>query len=448
MGAMASRDPSGYLLIGALFGLYMYGVGLGNYTLRKRIEYTPTSKAIAVAPGLAEVAGEVRALVSPVVSPYAQVPCAYYVCRVFRWSGSGKRRRKHLHRKLESPDPLCVEDDTGRVEVRPDPEAGLADKSLIARILPKGQVGYFLDVDVKRSWGGKGLLGSAPLEPAMEAFLRANAPDLLDYRDRIEVEETYIREGDPLYVLGPAKSVEGPGGSARMLIQNDAEVFCVADGQEKNALARLSWQTWLMLLGGPLVFGGAGGILALHLFRGAWWAMAPVAMGTGAMYAYLVVVVVLQMYNGLVVLRANIDRARANTDALLQRRRELIPRLAEVVRGYAEHERGMQQSVAAMRAGTMDVGAREWVALAEGYPALGADANFRSFQKELERTEEWIAASRGFINDSIQLFNAKIQSFPYLLFAPAMGLTPMAHESYAAAHGEPAEAAPDPPSSS
>ncbi|MDE1798416.1 MAG: LemA family protein [Candidatus Micrarchaeota archaeon] len=422
---MSSDRAGGYLFVGAMIGLWAYLMGIGHYRLRKKIQYTPTSKAISVAPGLAEVAGTAGVVAEPVAAPYTGQACAYFLTRTYTWSGSGKNRSRNLYGQTESPQPIYVEDDTGRVMLRPDPAAG-KKQGILDSIIPKGQIGYFIDVDVKKTWSGKGLLGTGSFEPGMKEFLQAHYPKLLDYHDRVDVEETYIKEKDPIYVLGPARVADGPDGAAQMLIQNDRNVFCVADGSEKNALADVSKHIYLMLLGGPLLFGACLSALILYYAgAGGMWMVSLVEWVVGAMYAYLGAITLLEMYNGLVVLKNNVERARANTDALLQRRADLLPQLEKVVSGYAKYEKSLNGRMAQLRAGAVGESGKTVIGIAEAYPKLKANENFLSFQAQLEKTEEWIAASRQFINDSVMLYNTQVSSFPYLLFAPLMGLRPM-----------------------
>ncbi len=69
------------------------------------------------------------------------------------------------------------------------------------------------------------------------------------------------------------------------------------------------------------------------------------------------------------------------------------------------------------------------LAIAENYPKLMAAGNYKALSGELVNTENWIAGSRQYIRDSIELFNTKIGSFPYFLYAPLAGLKPLAYES-------------------
>jgi LemA protein len=116
----------------------------------------------------------------------------------------------------------------------------------------------------------------------------------------------------------------------------------------------------------------------------------------------------------------------------LKRRHDLIPNLIETVKGYAAHERqtldevvqarnaavaaqGPQQ--AAQAENVLSGALRQLFALSESYPDLKANQNFLSLQEELTSTEDRIAYSRQFYNDSVQKYNTKIQTFPTVIVA-------------------------------
>ena len=141
-------------------------------------------------------------------------------------------------------------------------------------------------------------------------------------------------------------------------------------------------------------------------------------------------------YNRLVRSRVRIDEAWAQIDAQLQRRHNLIPNLVESVKGYAAHERATFEEVTAARAravsvsGPADLSEAENVlsqalgrllAIAEAYPDLKADANFRRLQEELAHTENMVAGARGHYNASVRTYDEARQVFPTSLVAGALG---------------------------
>lgn len=160
-------------------------------------------------------------------------------------------------------------------------------------------------------------------------------------------------------------------------------------------------------------------------------------MGWGIMGLLAVLVVyAIMTYNGLVTMRQRTNQAFADIDVQLKQRHDLIPNLVETVKGYAAHEKstfdaviqarnaaqgatGVQATAAAEQQLSGAVG--RLLALGEAYPDLKASANFQQLQADLGNVEDKLAAARRFFNNAVSEFNAAIQAFPAMLFAPQMG---------------------------
>lgn len=145
----------------------------------------------------------------------------------------------------------------------------------------------------------------------------------------------------------------------------------------------------------------------------------------------LAVIFVITQYNRLIRLNVSVDEAFAQIEVQLKRRSDLIPNLVETVKGYAAHEKEAFEKVVAARAqatsatGVHDVAVadgqltqalRGLLAVAEAYPDLKASANFLQLQDELATTENKVAFSRQFYNDSVRSLNQTIKTFPGNLF--------------------------------
>jgi LemA protein len=150
----------------------------------------------------------------------------------------------------------------------------------------------------------------------------------------------------------------------------------------------------------------------------------------------LLVISLITLYNRLVRLRNRVDNAWAQIEVQLKRRWDLIPNLVETVKGYAAHERETFEAVTQARAGAQQARTPQESAQAEGilgqalgrlfavaeaYPELQADENFRQLQTELGETENRIAISRQVYNDTVLTFNNAVQTFPGLVLAGPFG---------------------------
>lgn len=150
----------------------------------------------------------------------------------------------------------------------------------------------------------------------------------------------------------------------------------------------------------------------------------------------LLIVFGIAIYNSLVALRQQVDNAWAQIDVQLKRRYDLIPNLVETVKGYMNFEQETLQKVIEARSAAMSAqgpaakGAAEGAltqalggifAIAEAYPELKSNTNMLQLQEELSTTENKIAYSRQFYNDSVMQFNTKTEQFPSSIFANMFG---------------------------
>ena len=146
----------------------------------------------------------------------------------------------------------------------------------------------------------------------------------------------------------------------------------------------------------------------------------------------IVVIAVIAMYNGLVKARIKVDNAWSQIDVQLQRRFDLIPNFVETVKGYMTHESETFEKIAELRtawANTQSVAEKASLdnqlsdalktimAVSEGYPDLKANQNFSELSEELRNTENKISFSRQFYNDTVTMYNTKLEVFPSNIIA-------------------------------
>jgi len=129
-----------------------------------------------------------------------------------------------------------------------------------------------------------------------------------------------------------------------------------------------------------------------------------------------------------------------------QRRADLVPNLVNTVKGFAAQEQKVLIDVTNARArvgsiqatpelvndaaafqkftqaqGELTGALNRLLVVAEAYPQLKSDANFRDLQAQLEGTENRIAVARNRYIQAVQQYNVTVRSFPSNLTAMAFG---------------------------
>ena len=141
-------------------------------------------------------------------------------------------------------------------------------------------------------------------------------------------------------------------------------------------------------------------------------------------------------YNSLVGLRNKVHDQFSQIDIQLKRRFDLIPNLVETVKGYAKHESETLEKVIAARnnyanaktdaekleaSKEMSRGVMNIMALAEAYPDLKANTNFVDLQNQLKKKKKKISYARQFYNDSVLMYNNKVEMIPSNIIASIFG---------------------------
>ena len=166
----------------------------------------------------------------------------------------------------------------------------------------------------------------------------------------------------------------------------------------------------------------------------------------------LIVIIFFSYFNRFAVLGNRIDNSLSQIDVQLKRRADLIPNLIETVKGYTKHENAAIKAVTEARKALVSAGdvekkvkaneklesaLKSVFALAENYPNLKANENFLQLQNELATTEDKVAYSRQYYNDSILSYNTLCTTMPGLFFANLYGKKKREYLQIAAKEREP-----------
>lgn len=147
----------------------------------------------------------------------------------------------------------------------------------------------------------------------------------------------------------------------------------------------------------------------------------------------------IKAYNGLVALRERVKNALSQIDVQLQKRFDLVENLVQTVKGYTKLEQGIWERFADARGGyarAKEAGDVEGMSKAAGecnsvlsrlmvvseqYPELKADKHYSQLMTDLKDFEKPIAYARQFYNDTVNIYNNKVQMFPSSIVANAKG---------------------------
>ena len=131
----------------------------------------------------------------------------------------------------------------------------------------------------------------------------------------------------------------------------------------------------------------------------------------------------------------SVETAKADVDTQLQRRYNVLTELAECVKQYDKHEYETLTAVIEARGSNItDSEAEEVVAqinaVAEAYPELQSQANYKTFMYEIATTENLIAQYKQAYNASIKSYNRYVRKFPSRQFLSLIGYEVQQYEYY------------------
>jgi len=162
-------------------------------------------------------------------------------------------------------------------------------------------------------------------------------------------------------------------------------------------------------------------------------------IGTVVLLIFLAILVVgvgIQIYNALLAINENVNKSWANIDVILKQRYDELPQLIKLCEQYVEYEAEMIEKIMSAREkmvqgrdvkeksaafNEVTAGIKGLLAVGEAYPELKANANFLQIQTRLSGLEEILADRREFYNDSVTIFNTRIQQIPDVFIAGRLG---------------------------
>ena len=131
----------------------------------------------------------------------------------------------------------------------------------------------------------------------------------------------------------------------------------------------------------------------------------------------------------------SVQTAKADVDTQLQRRYNVLTELAECVKQYDKHEYETLLAVIEARGSNISESEAEEVvaqinAVAEAYPELKSQENYKQFMTEIATTENHIANYKQAYNSSIKSYNRYVRKFPSRQFLSLIGYEVQSYEYY------------------
>ena len=423
------------IAIGSLalcFGLFAYLIGFGDWYDKRLLDCTPVSRCRAVALGPVVVSGKVGGA-NPIPSLVGHLPSFISRVVVEEYRSNGKSSNWQTVHKRELRMPFHVEDGTGAIKVEPE----RAVLWLEPDIKYSSKDGY---ADYAKAASDRSVYVTESLDDMLSEYCLTRG---IDMRNPIRFTETNLSPGDPVFVYGTASTnSDGDSDCPNIIRKTFWQTPYILEGGKADMIAKLTTRGFIRILLGSVVVVLGTGILAsastsdrvvtLSQLIASDSSLAAEVASIMALAVLGILIYTVLIYNGLVSLRNEVDRAFSNVDVLLQQRFDLIPNLVAVCKAYMEHESSVMQAVSASRgqwdaargrtdklaAATISITPlRQLLATAESYPRLRANENFLQLQRALVSIEEQIADRRELYNSAVSLFNSRIQIFPDRLIA-------------------------------
>ena len=159
-------------------------------------------------------------------------------------------------------------------------------------------------------------------------------------------------------------------------------------------------------------------------------------LGLVLLMGFSVVIVIINIYNGLIYKKNQVGRSFSSVDVLLKKRCDLIPNLVAVVKQHMQFEQKTLAEITRLRSRVMSGNVTEEqritlenqisrsmgniLALMENYPELNSNHHVAQLLASLNEIEEQISAARRFFNTAVTEYNNAIEMFPSNLIASSL----------------------------
>lgn len=394
-------------IAGILLALLCMFMGFRALRRKRLISDMPTSKAMGVFIGMAELKGTAESD-APLTSNLAGASCVYYSYSVDEhWSrtvtesytdakGNHQTRTKTESgwKTVESNTlsaPFYLKDDTGIVRIVPE-GAKIQPLKIFQKECRPGDDLYY----------GKGPPGQVANSTHVRRFTENGLP-----------------LHTALYVFGQARERQDVA-AAEIARDKNSEIFLISTKSEKQVSSGFGGAVWAWMIAALLLVIGAGILLNYNQLTGGVNIGAGIGTAIGIYIGALLVGWFWSVYNSLVNLRHLVEQGWSQVDIQLKRRHDLIPNLENAVKGYRDYENELQTLLAELRTqaeatppgkpGPDPKGISPALrVIAERYPELKASESFLSLQKSLVDTEERIALARDYFNNIVTAYNTRLE---------------------------------------
>lgn len=349
-------------------------------------------------------------------SPYTDMPCVYYHSITEKKFGSGKNSRWEITENLLAYSPFYISDSRGKIKI--DPTNIDSDFS-----------GFKLEEDHTVPDPDNSEIDCTRVLDRSTFGIPNESVSLFDTGSTVRRSE---------YILPPLVKIFAYGYISKtdtgLVLREHQQYPLIISQKTKDAFVNEFYkgQSLVFLVHILIAIGFTITILAANYFMHTSSVLLVNTLIIGN--ALLVSSMVFSVYNRLITLSVRAKNAEHDIEIELKRRSDLIPEITTLVKTYAQYEQEVIRLVSQLRTHISYVSTlqeanaenvRPLLALAEKYPTITSDKNFRRLMLTLRDTEERIAYARSFYNRNVRKLDTLVGQFPFNLIAVCCGIRSM-----------------------